>query len=110
MSCKLEVRFWEEATKWTSKIIRCVTLCKSAVCMLLSQLFILHERRDRPENTKRLTQVGQAFHAVFAQSVGYCQPGKHMQYKTENHILFTVVHSDRAAFLCRSVRAGETLW
>ena len=62
MSCKLEVRFWAEAIKR------------------------LHERRDTKENTKRLTQVGQASHrSLFALS-GTASPRKQMQYKTENHI------------------------
>src|SRR5258708_582641 len=30
--------------------------------------------------------------------LGTASPRKQMQYKTENHILFTVVHSDRATF------------
>src|SRR5690348_9903142 len=46
------------------------------------------ERRDTTGNTKRLVQVVQAFHAVFAHSVGSCQPASKVQDPTGKPIFF----------------------
>ncbi len=63
-------------------------------------LFLVREG-VRAENTKRLDYLNQAFHAVFVRAVGYCPPGKHWQYKTENHVhklLYTA--TERLLSLC----------
>lgn len=93
MSGKLEMRLRVEAAKRAGKKARVFHTSRTPgirAGVFVERLFMLRERRISPECTKRLVQVVQAFHAAFAQSVGYCQPGKHMQHPTENPILFTV--------------------